>query len=120
MIPISLTAVALILEVAIAVILIRKYIRTHDTGLIWLAAATVIWPALTVLLNDGERLVVDRLVKHQPIGFYPFSLVERGDVSIGGLITIFAAAQRLVGVVLLFIAATYLYRVRDSRPAVSN
>jgi len=113
-----LAAVALALHLAIAVVLVRKYMRTHDAGFIWLGIAVVIWPAISSVLSQGERVLVDHLVKHEPIGFFPFTLVENGHISIGSLVATLAATQRLVGVLLLLIAVIYLYRV-DSRQAFS-
>jgi hypothetical protein len=113
MIAISFTAIALILQLVIVVVVVRKYVRTRDIGFIWLGVAAVIWPALNLLLNRGEHILVDRLAKHQPIGFYPFSLVERGNITIGELIETLLSAQRLVGVILLLVAVAFLYRDKD-------
>jgi hypothetical protein len=74
----------------------------------FLGVAVVIWPLASKLLDRGERVLIDRLVKHQPIGFYPFSLVEHGHMTIGGLVAALATGQQLVGVILLFIAVLYL------------
>jgi hypothetical protein len=98
----------------------KKYMRTRDAGFIWLGVAVVIWPAVSSLLDQRRDALFDRLVKHQPIGFYPFSLVERGDITIGGLFTALATGQHLVGVLLLLVAVAYLYRANGSHPALSN
>jgi hypothetical protein len=111
---------AFILHLVIAVVLVRKYMHTRDAGFIWLGVAVVIWPLVSKLLDSGERVLFDRLVRHQPIGFYPFSLVEHGDITIGGLVAAMATGQQLVGVILLFVAVLYLYRANDRRHAFSN
>jgi hypothetical protein len=85
-----------------------------------LGVAVVIWPLVSKLLGRGERVLIDRLVRHQPIGFYPFSLVEHGDNTVGGLVLALATGQQLIGVILLFVAVLYLYKANDSRHALSN
>jgi hypothetical protein len=111
-----LAVLVVILHLAIAVVLVRK----RDVGFIWLGVALVLWPAVSSLLDRGQAALLARLVTHQPIGFYPFSLVDRGDMTIGGLFTVLATAQHLVGVVLLLVAVVYLCRAKLDRPALSN
>jgi hypothetical protein len=38
---------ALVLYLAIAVILVRRYLRTRDIGFIWLGAAVLVWPIIS-------------------------------------------------------------------------
>jgi hypothetical protein len=104
-----LTALSLVLHIAIAVVLVRKYLRTHDIGFVWLGVAVVIWPLVSRLLDHGERLLIDRLVKGQSVGYFPFSLVERGRMTIGGLFTSLDLLHQVVGVGLLLVAVLYLY-----------
>jgi hypothetical protein len=66
-----LTALSLVLHIAIAVVLVRKYLRTRDAGFVWLGVAVVIWPPVSRLLDYGERLLIDRPIKGQPVGYYP-------------------------------------------------
>lgn len=95
---------ALFLYLAIAVILIQKYRRTHDAGLVWLGIAVVAWPLVSNLFGHGERAAIDWFIKRQPVGFYPFTLVERGVTTLGGLVYGLAVGQRLIGLVLLLVA----------------
>ena len=115
-----LIALVVILHLAIAVVLVRKYVRTRDVGFIWLGIALVLWPVVSSLLDRGQSVLLARLVNHRPIGFYPFSLVERGEMTIGAFFTVLATAQRLVGAVLLLVAVAYLCRARLDRPALSS
>jgi hypothetical protein len=55
-----LAVTALLLHLAIAVILVRKFIQTRGIGFIWLGAAVVAWPLLSKLLDAGERVLIDR------------------------------------------------------------
>jgi len=109
-----LVAVGLVLHLAIAVVLVRKYLRTRDVGLVWLGVAVVIWPLVSRLLEHGESVLIDRLVKGQSVGYFPFSLVERGQITIGGLFTSLNLLQQLVGIGLLLVAALYLYKTKDN------
>ncbi len=109
-----LVAVGLALHLAIAVVLVRKYLRTRDVGLVWLGVAVVIWPLVSRLLEHGESMLIDRLVKGQSVGYFPFSLVERGQITIGGLFTSLNLLQQLVGIGLLLVAALYLYKTKDN------
>jgi hypothetical protein len=86
MLPSALAAFALFLHLVIAVVLVRKYVRTRDVGLIWLGVAVVVWPLVPPLLGAGERVFIDRLGRHQSVGLYPFSLVARGDMILGSLV----------------------------------
>ena len=108
MLAIILAALALVLHLAIGVIPVQKYLRTRDVGFVWLGAAFVIWPLVSRLLQQGDRFLIDRIVHCEPVEFYPFSLVERGRMTIGGLVASFNRLQQLIGVCLLLIAALYL------------
>ena len=109
-----LAAATLLLHFAIAVILVRKYLRTRDVGFVWLGGAVVIWPLVSNLLNAGERVLVDRTFKHEWVAFYPFTLVERGEMTMGALISSLAILQQLVGVCLLLVAVFYLSRTTSN------
>jgi hypothetical protein len=104
-----LLASAVLLHVAIAVILVRQYLRTRDIGLVWLGTAVVLWPLLSRLLQAGERVSIDRAVRKQFV-IYPFTLVASGQTTIGSLVMSFAVFQELIGVCLLLVAVIYLSR----------
>ncbi|HEY6346387.1 MAG TPA: hypothetical protein VIY49_33270 [Bryobacteraceae bacterium] len=113
MIPSVFAAVVLLLYLAIAGVLMRKYVRTRDAGLIWLGVAVVIWPMVTRLLDGGERVLIDRLIRHQFVGFYPFSLVDGGTITTGSLVLYLQLVQQTIGVCLLLIAVVYLYKGKN-------
>jgi hypothetical protein len=95
---------------ALAIVLVRKYFRTRDVGFVWLGVAVVVWPLVSRILDQGERALVDRVLSHDPPGFYPFTLVERGQITIGTLLTSLNYLQQTIGVGLLLIAVIYLCR----------
>ena len=107
-----LASSALLLHLAIAVILVRKFIQTREIGFIWLGAAVVIWPLLSRLLDAGERVLIDRTLNHQWVAFYPFTLVERGQMTLGSLVASLALFQQVIGVGLLLIAVLYLSKTK--------
>ena len=101
-----LAASAVVLHVAIAVILVRQYLRTRDIGLVWLGAAVVVWPLVSRLLEAGERVSMDRVIHKQAV-IYPFTLVASGQMTSGSLVLSFAVFQELIGVCLLLTAVLY-------------
>lgn len=119
MLPSLLAGFAVFLHLIIAVILVRTYLKTRDVGFVWLGGAVVIWPLITRLLDTGERILIDRLVRHQFVGFYPFNLVGRGELTIGSLVTSLKLVEQLLGVCLLLIAVIYLYNGRNHAEARS-
>jgi hypothetical protein len=108
-----LLASALVLHIAIAVILVRQYLRTRDVGFVWLGVAVVIWPGVSRLLESTEKIFIDRLISHQSVGLYPFTLVASGQVTIGSLVASLAVFQQLVGICLLLVAVLYLSRAKN-------
>jgi hypothetical protein len=85
------------------------------SGLIWLAIAVVLWPLISGMLQACEKVFIDRLIHRQPVGLFPFSLVESRQITIGSLMLFGAYAQQLVRVVLLLVAVLYLSRMRMDR-----
>lgn len=98
-----LLALAL-LHVAVALVLIRKYLDTRDDGFIWLGIAIVILPIASALLSAGQQVAIDHLVHRHPIALYPFSLVASGQMTIGTLISQLTLIKQLIGVGLLLVA----------------
>jgi len=114
--PIDILAgLTAICYIAIVALLTRQYLRMRDPGLIWLAIAVVLWPLMSEMLQAGEKVFIDRLIHQQPVGLFPFSLIESGQITIGSLMLFFAYTQQLVRVVLLLVAVLYLSRMRVDR-----
>jgi len=113
----ALATLAILLYLAIAAVLVRTYKRTGDVGLVWLALAIGIWPLVSRLLAFAERPLIDRVVRHQPVGFYPFSLVESGQLTLGQIVSYISAAEQIVGICLLLLAVVYLSKTSIRRTA---
>jgi hypothetical protein len=107
-----LLASALVLHIAIGAILVRQYLRTRDVGFIWLGVAVVLWPGISRLLEAGEKVFIDRLIRHESVDFYPFSLVASGQMTTGNLVMSLAVFQQFIGVCLLLVAVLYLSRAK--------
>jgi hypothetical protein len=107
---IPLVASAVVLQLAIAVTLVLKYVRTQDVGFVWLGLAVVIWPLMKVLV---VRVFFDRFI-HGQLGFYPFSLVDRGQMSVGSFVTLVNMLQQLIETGLLFVAVLYLRKAKST------
>ena len=115
-----LAVAAILLHLAIGVLLVRKFTQTRDIGFIWLGVAVVIWPLLSKLLDVGARVLIERTLNHQWTGFYPFTLIERGQVTIGSLVASLALFQQIIGVCLLLIAVLYLSKTKKTMIAATN
>jgi len=109
-----LAGITLICYVAIVALLARQYFRTRDLGLIWLAVAVVLWPFVSRMLQTGEKVFIDRLVRHQPVDLFPFSLVTKGELTLGSLMLLLTYTQQLIGVALLLVAVLYLSKMKIS------
>jgi hypothetical protein len=114
-----LLASALALHIAIAAILVRRYLRTRDVGLVWLGAAVVVWPLVSRLLEAGERVSIDRAIHKQAV-IYPFTRIVSGQITTGSLVLSLAVFQQLIGVCLLLVAVLYLSRAKAHSIRSSN
>jgi hypothetical protein len=107
---VPLVALAAVLQLAIAATLVRKYVRTQDVGFVWLGMAVIIWPFAKALLT---RVFFDRFIRGQ-LGFYPFSLVDHGQISVGSFVTLVNLLQQLIGFGLLLVAVLYLCKAKSN------
>ncbi|MEO6803437.1 MAG: hypothetical protein ABI197_09375 [Granulicella sp.] len=118
MFPTIILSLGSLLYLAAAVLLVRRYLRTRDMGLLWLAAAIFIWPYLSGLL---EWFPLRMSGNHWP-SFFPFSLVSQGQITVGVFFTYLRSFDRLVGAILVLVAVLYLTRRKDNskaQPAVA-
>ena len=93
----------------IAAILTVNFARTRNSGFLWLMVALVVWPlASSVVGAVGVRPAIDRLIAGDEVGYFPFSLVERGHIALGSLLTMLMYFNRLVRSALLIIAIVKL------------
>jgi hypothetical protein len=126
LLPYFFAGLFVLLFLAIAVVLVMKWLRTRDAGIAWLAVAVVIWPLISRLLSWGETTEVRHLMRHEHVGLFPFSLVGDGKATIWGLFSTLNSLQQLIGLGLLLVAVVYLYKREDdsdrieTKTAVSN
>jgi hypothetical protein len=111
MLPNIVSWLALLSPLALAIALVRKYLRTRDIGFVWLGVAGVIWPLVSGLLVSG-LLIQDKavLITHHFFRFYPFSLHRQA--SAGSVVVVLWSVQQLIGVGLLLVAVLYLHRMK--------
>ncbi len=118
---IILGATVIALRLAIALLLLRRYLRTREIGFVWLGVAVVIWPLMMRFLVDrGLAVFIGRVINGQSVGFYPFNLVRSGQLTIGELVKSIDLVEQLVGVCLLLVAVLYLRRNLPAARQVSN
>lgn len=108
----AVMVVMIVLFIATAVVLARKYAITRDRGLLWLGVALVIWPLLiSPLLNYGVGQGIDSCTQRGAcFNLFPFTLVEQGVITVGELVLIFGYVNRIIGVALGLVAVMQLYR----------
>ena len=95
---------------AIAVILLRKFLRTRNLGFVLLGFATVIWPLVHSLLQYWESKIVLRMSIRGFPEFFPFGQAGHAGIDFGSVLGLLAVFERLMGVILLLVAVWYLYR----------
>ena len=101
-------------QLAIIVVLVRTFLRTRDIGFVWLGAAAVVWPFVSSLLDAGGRFLVDDHARGHLTGLFPFSLVERGQMTLGDLVMSVTYFKILIGVVLLLVAVLHLSKTKNN------
>jgi hypothetical protein len=111
--PIFASAVLFVLYLLLAAILLRKYKSTGDKGFLWLGLAVVAWPLAANLLSMGAQDLLLRSQQGHLVGVFPFSLVQRKVLSVDSLAACGELVRRMVGLVLLMIAASTLLRAQD-------
>jgi beta-lactamase regulating signal transducer with metallopeptidase domain len=114
-----LAALVAVLYIAIATSLVRKYLRTHDVGFLWLCAAVVVWPLLAPLSEYGKVALTNKFAYEMAS-----QMSNELTLPIGQLIILLTYSQRVIGLSLLLVAVFYLSKSgqgrRADRPAVSN
>src|ERR1039458_4652631 len=112
-----LFAVAIALQLAIVIALVHKYLRTRDAGFIWLGVAVVLWPRVSGLLDHEKRTLLDSILRGHMAGFYPFSLIQRGQMTVGSLFTSLSLLQYLICSGLLLVAVLSLHKTKgENKP----
>ena len=103
-----LGATAFVLYAAVAVLLVWKYRGTRDAGLLWLGLPLVLLPLVALPLALWLQVGVDRLELGQQVSVFPFTLVEQGRLTMGGLLTLLNLVEHVVWGVLSLVAVLAL------------
>ncbi|MGD9874860.1 MAG: hypothetical protein AB7T27_11430 [Kiritimatiellia bacterium] len=99
-----LSVVTFILYFAVADLLIWKYRKTRDSGFLWLSLPLVLLPVVALPIALWVQAGVDRLALGEQINAFPFTLVEQGHLTLGGLLTLLNLLQHVVWGILSLIA----------------
>jgi hypothetical protein len=109
-----LTSVLLLLSpvlyIIAAVLLVRRYLRTRDAGLLWLGAAVLVWPYMSRLLQRGEL----RLALHSSFGF-----VLGEQMTPGNFYTLLQSFNQVIGAGFVLVAILYLTKNRAKQDSSS-
>jgi hypothetical protein len=114
----GLSSVALLVQLAIAIILVRKYLVTRDVAFIWLGLAVAVWPLLSLILDVGAHAYIERIARHGSVGFYPFTLVENGQITSAELTYYVGVLRQVIGVGLLLVAVLTLCKTKADRARI--
>ncbi len=107
------------LYLALALALLAKYMRTHDAGFIWLGVAVILWPLCAYWLNRSEAILLNRVIRGQPVGIYPFTLIASRRLTVPEFVRLSGSFQQLIGAALLLVAVLFLSRgKREPAPPV--
>jgi hypothetical protein len=104
----ALGVTAFVLYAAVAVLLVRKYRVAGDAGLLWLGLPLVVLPVVALPLALWLQAGVDRLLLGEQVSVFPFTLVERGYLTMGGFLTLLNLVEHVVWGALSLVAVVAL------------
>ena len=107
----ALAAITFVLYAAVAVLLARRYLRTREVGFLLLGLPLVLLPVVALPLALWVETGVDRLLLGQQLNIFPFTLVEQGRLTMGGLLTLLNLVEH-VGWGILALVAVLAFRPR--------
>jgi hypothetical protein len=120
----ALAVITTVLYCAVGVLLIWKYRATRDAGFLWLGPPLVLLPFGALPVALWLQAGVDRLVLGQQVNIFPFTLVEQGYLTMGGLLTLLNLVEHMAWGILSLVAVVALQprRAKDvsRRRAVAN
>ena len=99
-----LGTITFVLYFAVAALLVWKYRRTGDAGFLWLGLPLVVLPLIALPLALWLQTGVDRLMLGEQVSIFPFTLVEEGRMTMGGLLTRLNLLEHVVWGVLSLVA----------------
>ena len=103
-----LGATTFVLYFAVAGLLVWKFRRMRDAGFLWLGLPLVLLPMVALPLALWLQAGVDRLALGQQVSIFPFTLVEQGRLTLGGLLTLLNLVEHVVWGVLSLVAVLAL------------
>jgi hypothetical protein len=110
----GLGAITFVLYAIVAVLLVWKYRGTRDAGFLWLGLPLVLLPIVALPLALWLQTGVDRLLLGQQVNTFPFTLVEQGRLTMGGLLTLLNLVEHMVWGILSLVAVLALNGCRKA------
>ncbi|HEX4156727.1 MAG TPA: hypothetical protein VHY48_14060 [Acidobacteriaceae bacterium] len=96
---------AAVLIVALIVVLVYMLVRTRNPGFLWLCIAVILWPILCYFV---ENSVIHALGGNRQPVWFPANLIKQDQL--GTFFIYWRAIEKIVKVLLLFIASLYFFR----------
>jgi hypothetical protein len=100
-----LVAITSVLYFGLAVLLVRKYRWSGDTGFLWFFLPLVLLPFLSIPIAVWVEGEVERLMLGEQAHTFPFTQVNLGQITLGKLLTLLNLLQHVVWGALAIIAA---------------
>lgn len=99
------------LQLALFIALVVRYHQTRDAGFIFLGIGLLPWPLFIRYLSltwlDPN---LDRVIRGEEVGYFPFTLLEQGRISPGYFAMIFSYIYQIVRESLMIIAVVLIAR----------
>ena len=106
-----LTSVLLVLSpvlyIIATVLLVRRYLRARDAGLLWLGAAVLVWPYMS------------RLLEREELHLAPSRLLLGEQMTSGNFYTLLQSFNHVIGAGLVLVAILYLTKSGAKRNSSS-
>jgi hypothetical protein len=107
----SLLPLVILLRLILFYVLVRKYLKTRDSGFIWFGVSVLAWPIISGLLNHGERSLIQEMAEPETNG-YLLHWVAQLHLTIKDLNVFVGTLQQSITVSLLLMAALHFYGKR--------
>lgn len=99
----------IVLFLVLFAILVYKFLRTRDPGLLWLMVPLLVAPVLDLLLNPALQAAVNALSAGRRVGIFPFTLVESERMSLGQFLAAFTTVKQVIWQVLIILGVAFLH-----------
>ena len=113
MFPTTAAILGLVLYAGITWVIVKNYRHTHNLGFLFLGGGVLVWPLVGNLLSKEMPTAIR-------LGYFPFSLVTSGQITLGELVVNFAYADRAIHAALILIGLVMIGRAINRTHTVST